>query len=151
MIHHPVVLGTKLIVLLVLGIVLMVLHGVLPPEQFRIAVIVSIVVFVVAVVAIWTTFFVLLANPNSRLSRSMVLGTPSGDDADSDGKDLSYLVGVEGVVETNLRPSGIGRFEGEFIDVLSNRGFIAKGAKIVIVDVAGKIVKVKEVESSGGI
>lgn len=148
MIHHPVVLGTKLIVLLVLGIVLMVLHGVLPPEQFRIAVIVSIVVFVVAVVAIWTTFFVLLANPNSRLSRSMVLGTPSGDNADDDGKDLSYLVGVEGVVETNLRPSGIGRFEGEFIDVLSNRGFIAKGAKIVIVDVAGKIVKVKEVESS---
>ena len=148
MIHHPVVLGTKLIVLLVLGIVLMVLHGVLPPEQFRIAVIVSIVVFVVAVVAIWTTFFVLLANPNSRLSRSMVLGTPSGDDADNDGKDLSYLVGVEGVVETNLRPSGIGRFEGEFIDVLSNRGFIAKGAKIVVVDVAGKIVKVKEVESS---
>lgn len=147
MIHHPVVLGTKLIVLLVLGIVLMVLHGVLPPEQFRIAVIVSIVVFVVAVVAIWTTFFVLLANPNSRLSRSMVLGTPSGDNADSDGKDLSYLVGVEGVVETNLRPSGIGRFEGEFIDVLSNRGFIAKGAKIVIVNVAGKIVKVKEMES----
>ncbi|MEE9357058.1 MAG: hypothetical protein V3U62_01660, partial [Sedimenticolaceae bacterium] len=92
MIHHPVVLGTKLIVLLVLGIVLMVLHGVLPPEQFRIAVIVSIVVFVVAVVAIWTTFFVLLANPNSRLSRSMVLGTPSGGNADSDGKDLSYLV-----------------------------------------------------------
>ena len=148
MIHHPLVLGTKLVVLLVLGIVLLVLHGVLPPEQFRIAVIISIVVFVVAVVAIWTTFFVLLANPNSRLSRSMVLGTPSGGDADSDGKDLSYLVGVEGVVETNLRPSGIGRFEGEFIDVLSNRGFIAKGVKIVIVDVAGKIVKVKEVESS---
>ncbi len=148
MIHHPLVLGTKLIVLLVLGIVLMVLHGVLGPEQFRIAVIVCIVVFVVAVVAIWTTFFVLLANPNSRLSRSMVLGTTSGDDADDDGKDLSYLVGVEGVVETNLRPSGIGRFEGEFIDVLSNRGFIAKGAKIVIVNVAGRIVKVKEVESS---
>ncbi len=151
MIHHPVVLGTKVIVLLVLGIVLFVLHGVLPPEQFRVAVIVSIVVFVAAVAAIWTTFFVLLANPNSRLSRSMVLGTPSGNNADSDGKDLSYLVGVEGVVETNLRPSGIGRFEGEFIDVLSNRGFIAKGAKIVIVDVAGKIVKVKEVENSGGI
>ncbi len=150
MIHHPVVLGTKLIVLLVLGVVLIVLHGVLPPEQFRVAVIVSIVVFVVAVVAIWTTFFVLLANPNSKLSRSMVLGAPSGDNAD-DGKDLSYLVGVEGVVETNLRPSGIGRFEGEFIDVLSNRGFIAKGVKIVIVNVAGKIVKVKEVESSGGI
>ncbi len=148
MIHHPIVLGTKLIVLVVLGIVLMVLHGVLPPEQFRIAVIVCIVVFVVAVVAIWTTFFVLLANPNSRLSRSMVLGMPSGDDAENDGKDLSYLVGVEGVVETNLRPSGIGRFEGEFIDVLSNRGFIAKGAKIVIVDVVGKIVKVREVESS---
>lgn len=147
---HPIVLGTKVIVLLVLGIVLMVLHGVLPPEQFRIAVIVSIVVFVVAVVAIWTTFFVLLANPNSRLSRSMVLGTPSGDNAD-DGQDLSYLVGVEEVVETNLRPSGIGRFEGEFIDVLSNRGFIAKGAKIVVVNVAGKIVKVKEVESAGGI
>lgn len=148
---HPIVLGTKVIVLLVLGIVLIVLHGVLPPEQFRIAVIVSIVVFVVAVVAIWTTFFVLLANPNSRLSRGMVLGPPSVDKGANDGQDLSCLVGVEGVVETNLRPSGIGRFEGEFVDVLSNRGFIAKGAKIVVVNVAGKIVKVKEVESAGGI
>ena len=146
MLHHPVVLGTKVVVLLVLGIVLVVLHGVLEPEQFRVAVYICIGVFVVAVIAIWVTFFMLLANPNSRLSRSMVLGTPSCDADEAEGEDLSSLVGVEGVADTNLRPSGIGRFDGEFIDVLSNRGFVAKGAKVVIVKVRGKVVTVMEVE-----
>ena len=69
-----------------------------------------------------------------------------GDADEADGEDLSSLLGVEGVADTNLRPSGIGRFDGEFIDVLSNRGFIAKGAKVVIVKVRGKVVTVKEVE-----
>ena len=146
MLHHPVVLCTKVVVLLVLVVVLVVLHGVLPPEQFRVAVYISIGVFFVAVIAIWVTFFMLLANPNSRLSRSMVLVAPTGDTAEAEGEDLSSLIGVEGVADTNLRPSGIGRFDGEFIDVLSNRGFIAKGAKVVIVKVRGKMVTVKEVE-----
>jgi hypothetical protein len=42
MIHHP---------------VLIVLHGVLPAEQFRVAVYVSVGVFAVAVVGIWVVFF----------------------------------------------------------------------------------------------
>jgi membrane-bound serine protease (ClpP class) len=144
MIHHPVVLGAKAILLLILAIVLLVLNGMLPPEQFRVAVIVSIWVFIAGVGVIWTVFFVLLKNPHSRLSRGMVLHASSAGEADEEGRRLGSLVGAAGVAETNLRPAGIGRFKGEFVDVLSNRGFIGKGAKIVVVKVAGKIVKVRE-------
>ena len=102
MIHHPVVLCSKVVVLLVLVVVLIVLHGVLPAEQFRVA---------------WEW-----ARHAVPLQRCMM------------------------VADTNLRPSGIGRFDGEFIDVLSNRGFISKGTKVVVVKVRGKVVTVKEVE-----
>ena len=57
MIHHPVVLCSKVVVLLVLAIVLIVLHGVLGPEEFRVAVYVSVGVFAVAVVGIWVRKF----------------------------------------------------------------------------------------------
>jgi membrane-bound serine protease (ClpP class) len=148
-IHHPIVLGTKAVILLILIIVLIILHGVLPPEQFRIAVYACVGVFLLSVVAIWTAVFVMLANPNSRLSRSMVLHPPAQDKTgDREERRLASLVGAEGVAETNLRPSGIGVFGDEYVDVLSGRGFIGKGATIVVESVTGKVVKVKELQRS---
>ncbi|MBN1818031.1 MAG: hypothetical protein JW828_11785 [Sedimentisphaerales bacterium] len=149
MIHHPIVLGTKVVILLILIVVLIILHGVLPPDQFRIAVYACIGVFLLSLVAIWTAFFVMLANPNSRLSRGMVLQTPAQDTTgDREQQRLASLVGAEGVAETNLRPSGIGVFGDEYVDVLSGRGFIDKGATIVVESVTGKVVKVKEIRNS---
>ena len=148
MIHHPIVLGTKVVVLLILIIVLVILHGVLPPEQFKVAVVISIGVFAVVVLALWIGFFMMLKNPNSRLSKQMVLGQTPREGTSEEQKRLTSLLGSEGTAETNLRPSGIGRFDQDFVDVLSERGFIAKGARIIVVSVAGKVVKVREVESA---
>ena len=35
MIHHPIILGSKVVLLLIIVIVLVILHGILPPEQFK--------------------------------------------------------------------------------------------------------------------
>ena len=150
MIHHPIILGTKVIVLLIIAIVLVILHGILPPEQFRIALKVGIAVFIAAVLAIWIVFFMLLNNPNSKLSQSMVLTAASKENEETAAKEsqkLTSLIGTVGVAETNLRPSGIGRFNGDRIDVVSDRMFIEKDETITIVSVEGKKVKVQKIET----
>ena len=148
MIHHPIILGSKVILLLIIVIVLVILHGVLPPDQFKIAVKIGIGVFVLSVVAIWTAFFMMLNNPNSRLSKSIVLTAAFKENAEDKAREnakLTSLIGVEGIAETNLRPSGIGRFGDDLIDVISDRTFITKDEKISVIAVEGKKVKVKKV------
>lgn len=56
------------------------------------------------------------------------------------------LIGVEGIALTPLRPSGIGRFEDEQLDIISEGSFIDKGKKIKIVKVEGVRVVVREVQ-----
>ena len=51
------------------------------------------------------------------------------------------------MAETNLRPSGIGRFDGELIDVTADRTFIEKDQPIVVTAVEGKKVRVKRSEA----
>lgn len=59
--------------------------------------------------------------------------------------DLDYLLGKEGVASTDLRPSGVGSFEGVNFDIISEGQYIEKGTPIVIYKVQGSklIVKVK--------
>ncbi len=54
------------------------------------------------------------------------------------------LLGLEGVALTPLRPSGIGLFDNERIDVVSEGGFINKDKIIKVVKVEGVRVVVKE-------
>lgn len=148
MIHHPIILGSKVVLLLIIIVVLVILHGILPPEQFKIAVKIGIGVFILSVFAICTAFFLMLNNPNSKLSKSLVLTAASKENAEEKAREnakLAALIGTEGVAETNLRPSGIGCFDGDLIDVISDRTFITKGERITVVAVEGKKVKVKRV------
>lgn len=59
--------------------------------------------------------------------------------------DLEYLLGKEGMALTDLRPSGIGSFEGISFDVISDGQYILKGSEIIIYKVEGSklVVKVK--------
>lgn len=59
--------------------------------------------------------------------------------------DLEYLLDKEGVALTDLRPSGVGSFDGVNFDILSEGQYVTKGTQIVIYKVEGSklIVKVK--------
>ncbi|WP_407939238.1 NfeD family protein [Oceanobacillus salinisoli] len=54
------------------------------------------------------------------------------------------LIGKEGVAVTSLRPSGIGEFTDERIDVVSEGSFIESGSPIKVVKVEGVRVVVRE-------
>ena len=71
---------------------------------------------------------------NRRLTRSGIL---LGEDT---GRDVGYLsarvrselVGREGVALTDLRPAGVGRFEGERVDIVAEEGWLEAGTPIRI-------------------
>lgn len=150
MIRHPIVIGAKVVVLLIIGIIWVILHGVLSAEHFRVAVKIGIVAFVVSVFVIWVIFFMMRSNPRSRLARSMVLTAASQENPEEKRREkpkLTALIGATGVAETNLRPSDIGRFGEALIDVVSDRVFIEKNQPIMITGVVGKKVHVGRLEA----
>lgn len=60
--------------------------------------------------------------------------------------DLKYLLGKQGIALTDLRPTGVGNFDGIDFDVISEGKYIAKDTRLVIYKVHGSklIVKAQE-------
>lgn len=58
--------------------------------------------------------------------------------------DLEYLLGKEGIAATDLRPSGMGDFDGVVLDVISGGTYIDKGTPLIIDKVKGSKLIVKE-------
>lgn len=58
--------------------------------------------------------------------------------------DLNYLLGKQGVAVTDLRPTGVGNFDGINFHVLSEGNFILKDTQLVIYKVQGSKLIVKE-------
>jgi len=83
--------------------------------------------------------------PQSTLFKKMELATATST---ADGYSASLgeakaLLGASGVAETNLRPSGKGRFGDKLVDVVTEGDLIERGKPITIVDVQGSRVVVK--------
>jgi membrane-bound serine protease (ClpP class) len=58
--------------------------------------------------------------------------------------DLAELAGRTGEALTPLRPSGNARFGERIVDVVSEGGFIPRGAQVVVLEVVGSRVVVQE-------
>jgi len=58
-------------------------------------------------------------------------------------KGLELLLGKEGVVVTDLRPSGMADIEGQRTDVVANGEVIDKGVRVKVVEVEGNRVVVE--------
>ena len=66
--------------------------------------------------------------------------------------DLQYLLGRQGTAATDLRPSGIGEFDGVSFVVISEGTYITRGTPLIIAKVQGSklIVKVNSIEKQEG-
>ena len=150
MICHPVILGSKLVVLIVVIVVLVILHSYLTPNQFRVAVIIGAAIFLCFSFVLWIAFFKLLNNPESKMAKQMVLSqqarTENGFQASSD--EFASLVGNRGVAFSPLRPAGIAVVEGKRIPVITEGGFIPSGSPVEIVAARGSRVVVRAVTES---
>lgn len=99
--------------------------------------------------------------PNTGLGRRLTLSTRIGGGTPADQRpdvttmadperakliaDRSYLVGKQGVANSDLRPSGIATFDGERVDVVSDGRYVEQGASVEVVGVSGVVVTVRPV------
>lgn len=66
--------------------------------------------------------------------------------ADLPGAELAAsLLGAVGTAQTVLRPAGTVRFGEQFVDVVTEGGFVPAGARVQVVEVEGTRIVVKEV------
>lgn len=90
---------------------------------------------------LWVRFF-----PRSPFGRWMSLGaTAEGFRAARD--NLKELVGREGTARSPLRPAGVVDIDGRRVDVVTEGGMIAGGARVRVVEVEGNRVVVREIVS----
>ena len=81
-----------------------------------------------------------------RLSKSPLILTEAErpEDGYLASNDLSAYTGRKGRTQTALRPSGIVEFDGERINVVSNGPFILPGVDVIVENVEGSKVVVRE-------
>ncbi len=88
--------------------------------------------------------------PRIPILGAMVLAPP-GSEVDDEPRlrpledDPQALVGRQGVARTSLRPAGKAEFDGDYIDVFSEGGYIDAGTPIEVVRREGNRVVVREV------
>ncbi|MDD5557149.1 MAG: NfeD family protein [bacterium] len=101
------------------------------------------VMTVAVLIGIWLTYTVVR---RTRVGRSLFLDeTQRG--FSSAGEDLSALRGIEGTALTPLRPSGKAEIGGRRIDVVTEGGMTAQGARVRVLSVEGARVVVREIEA----
>jgi membrane-bound ClpP family serine protease len=59
--------------------------------------------------------------------------------------EMAGLLGAIGVAATTLRPAGLARFGEEYVDVVTEGGFIEAGNRVQVIEIEGNRVVVKEV------
>ena len=103
--------------------------------------------FVIAALgATFIAFSIARYLPSIPFFSRLALGTPSGDDAmvaTGPRTQPSTLIGATGVAESQLRPAGRARINGDEMDVVSEGEFIDSGQRVVIVEVRGPVVVVR--------
>lgn len=99
------------------------------------------------VIAIIIFAVILKKLPSSRLWKKLILtNTSSTEQGYVSSMDYSKYLNKEGVVLSELRPSGSVEIDGVPVDVVSEGKFISKGEKVRIVKIEGVRIIVRRVE-----
>lgn len=156
--------GLEAIILLIVGIILIILEFFIPggiigilgviavvgslimagynPMHMALSIAIAMIVAIIAFVILFKR-----VGFNKGIFKNIILR----DKLDKEQGYNSYdereeLIGKTGIAITPLRPSGIGDFEGERIDIVTEGNFINSGEPIKIVDVEGVRVIVREMD-----
>ena len=148
MIHHPLIIIPKIVVLAVIIIVLGILHGMLTPEQFRVAVVVAAVLFLCFVTALWTFAVKVLSDPNSKIGQATLLSRQlkSEDGFKASSDQFAPLVGRTGVALSNLNPAGTASIDEQRIPVQTRGEFIETNSPVLVVEAKGSKVVVQQIK-----
>lgn len=133
------ILGTIGFILVLIGLVITYReHGASTGHTVLAVTLVSTVVLVVAGLKIF---------PKTRLGKSVILESDVSKENgyDSSIERLDGMVGMTGVVLTDLRPAGIAKIDEKRVDVTSEGGYIISGESIKVIKIDGnKVLVMKE-------
>lgn len=124
------------------GIAALVVSVLLTSKTVEQGIILTIIIIALLGIMLATILWLL---SKGKLSRSIVLTEELNKEKGYiSSSDLNYLLGKKGIANTDLRPTGIGDFDGVTFDVISSGNYIPKGTTIVIKEVKGSKLMVKE-------
>lgn len=100
---------------------------------------------IMAAIGVLFTLLLLRKVLKSRRWQDLVLSrsTSKSEGFDSARKDQGSLLGLVGETVTTLHPTGRVRFDDEFVDVVSEGGFVNKGDLVKVIKVNGHKVVVQ--------
>ena len=104
---------------------------------FHMCIAIGIIIFIVCIL-------LYIAKKNKMYNKVILTETIDGKDFDEDS--LKPFMNKEGIAITPLKPYGKVDFDGEIIEVFANAGYISKGAKVLVINISGKNVVVKEIK-----
>ena len=108
---------------------------------------VTMAVIILAVLAVLVTICLVFVNGKKR-GPFVLHDSLSAEQASISNEDLSYLVGKTGVAVTDLRPAGIGAFDGVEFDVRTEGRYVTKDTPIRITRISGSTLCVLADKSS---
>ena len=91
--------------------------------------------------------------PHTPVLNRVLLAPPSVDEIEAISQreslvDLEHLLGQQGVATTSLFPSGKARFADQLVDVIADGDAVERGRPVVVIDVSGSRVVVREVRDA---
>lgn len=105
---------------------------------------VIITLIVLGVLIIMFIIIVRLISKGGNKSRIVLSDEQRKETGFTSSQPYEELIGKKGIAITDLRPSGTGEFEGKEYDVVSDGKYINKGANLVVFEVEGVRIIVKE-------
>ncbi|MFI4916838.1 MAG: NfeD family protein [Phycisphaerales bacterium JB060] len=104
----------------------------------------------VIVVAPTATYFGLKVLPYTPMGKGLILSNPEPDETRASATHASLarrvaLVGQEGAAETDLRPIGVVKIEGQRHDAVAESGYIARGSCVKVISADGIQLKVRQI------
>jgi membrane-bound ClpP family serine protease len=127
-----------------IGFILLVVGIIISAKTLTEALILVVIVIVVLGIAL---LLAIRSASKGRLSKTLVLQ----DSLNREGgfrstKDMSLYLNKKGIALTTLRPAGLGEFEGQKLDIVSEGDFIKINTPIEIIKVEGRKIIVKEIK-----
>jgi membrane-bound ClpP family serine protease len=124
------------------GVVLLIIAIFMSAETLLQALIMA---FLLAVLVVIMIFVTLRSAKKGVLSRRLILRMSStGEQGYRSANDCERWLGKQGLAATQLRPAGVGEFENERLDVVTEGEFIDKGTPIIVVQSQGRRIVVKK-------
>ena len=97
--------------------------------------------------------FAVKVMPHTPFGKMLILGSEEDGEREefdrikaeaAEHERVESLIGRQGVAQTDLRPGGAANFNGEHMEVNSERGVIEAGTPVVITHVEGTFIKVRQ-------